>query len=178
MLGRGAKKCAFFACGRQSAWKDRGNGLIVPPTMFPANSSLRAAVAAASVVWVACLLTGCATPSAHPVADPPTADAQTDDPNALVLGAEIALERGQYLDASRALVRAAQTARDEELAERATRVAYEHRQWTLVQAAAERWLELNETNEEARRFAAFAALHLYRIDVAAEHLGILLGSAF
>src|SRR5690606_5889729 len=72
----------------------------------------------------------------------------------------------------------AQAANDEELAEQATRVAHEHRQWTVVQAAAERWLELNHTNEEARRFAAFAALHLYRIDTAAEHLGILLDTAF
>lgn len=100
------------------------------------------------------------------------------DPNALVLGAEMALQRGQYLEASQAYLRAAQVANDEELAEQATRVAHEHRQWTVVQAAAERWLELNHTNEEARRFAAFAALHLYRIETAAEHLGILLDTAF
>jgi tetratricopeptide (TPR) repeat protein len=100
------------------------------------------------------------------------------DPNALVLGAEMALQRGQYLEASQAYLRAAQAANDEELAEQATRVAYEHRQWTVVQAAAERWLELNHTNEEARRFAAFAALHLYRINTAAEHLSILLDTAF
>ncbi|WP_129647613.1 tetratricopeptide repeat protein [Peristeroidobacter agariperforans] len=100
------------------------------------------------------------------------------DPNALVLGAEMALQRGQYLEASKAYLRAAQASNDEELAEQATRVAHEHRQWTVVQAAAERWLELNHTNEEARRFAAFAALHLYRINTATEHLGILLDSAF
>ncbi|MBM0103145.1 tetratricopeptide repeat protein [Steroidobacter sp. S1-65] len=100
------------------------------------------------------------------------------DPNALVLGAEMALQRGQYLEASQAYLRAAQAANDEELAEQATRVAHEHRQWTVVQAAAERWLELNHTNEEARRFAAFAALHLYRINTAAEHLGTLLDTAF
>ena len=82
----------------------------------------------------------------------------------------MALQRGQYLEASQAYLRAAQASNDEELAEQATRVAHEHRQWTVVQAAAERWLELNHTNEEARRFAAFAALHLYRINTAAEHL--------
>ena len=57
-------------------------------------------------------------------------------------------------------------------------MAFEHQQWTLVQEAADRWLELNQTSEEAHRFAAFAALHLYRIDVAAEHLGVLLDTAF
>lgn len=100
------------------------------------------------------------------------------DPNALVLGAEVALQRKQYLQASRAYVRAATLAKDEALAEQATRVAYEHHQWTLVLAGAERWLELNQTNEEARRFAGFAALHLYQIDRAAEHLGALLETAY
>ena len=124
---------------------------------------------------LASLLAACTTPKEQP---DKTAGALPGDPNALVLGAEVALQRGQYLEASKAYVRAAQMAQDEELAEQATRVAYEHRQWTLVQAGAERWLQLNQTNEEARRFAAFAALHLYRIDDAAQHLGVLLESAF
>lgn len=101
-----------------------------------------------------------------------------DDPNALVLGAEVALQRGQYLEASRAYVKAAVGANDEALAEQATKVAFEHHQWTLVQQGAERWLQLNQTNEEARRYAAFASLHLYQIDRAAEHLGVLLDTAF
>jgi tetratricopeptide (TPR) repeat protein len=101
-----------------------------------------------------------------------------DDPNALVLGAEVALQRKQYREAAQAYVRAAQLAQDESLAEQAARIAFEHHQWTLVLAAAERWLELNPTNEEARRFAAFASVHLYRIDSAAEHLTFLLESAF
>lgn len=100
------------------------------------------------------------------------------DPNALLLGAEVALQRGQYRDAAAAYARAASMADDEELAEQAARVAYEHRQWSFVQQAAERWLELNQTSEEARRFAAFAALHLYRIDAAAQHLSTLLDTAF
>jgi Flp pilus assembly protein TadD len=100
------------------------------------------------------------------------------DPNALVLGAEVALQRNQYREAAQAYVRAARLANDEALAEQATRVAYEHHQWTLVVEAAERWLELNQTNEQARRFAAFAALHLYQVDRAAGHLSFLLDTAF
>lgn len=125
-----------------------------------------------SVLAVA-MLAGCASAPKQPAAE-----ALPDDPNALVLGAEVALQREQYLEAARAYVKAAQGASDETLAEQATRVAYEHHQWTLVLAGAERWLELNHTNEEARRFAAFAALHLYQIDRAAQHLGILLDTAF
>lgn len=128
-----------------------------------------------ATVLLASLLAGCAAPGKP---QEPAQPEMPADPNALVLGAEMALQRGQYLEASQAYLRAAQAANDEELAEQATRVAHEHRQWTLVQAAAERWLELNHTNEEARRFAAFAALHLYRIDAAAEHLSTLLETAF
>jgi tetratricopeptide (TPR) repeat protein len=127
-----------------------------------------------AAVLLASVLTGCVTAgkSKDPEAELPS------DPNALVLGAEMALQRGQYLEASQAYLRAAQAANDQELAEQATRVAHEHRQWTIVQAAAERWLELNHTDEEARRFAAFAALHLYRINTATEHLSTLLETAF
>ncbi|PZN32272.1 MAG: hypothetical protein DIU71_07980 [Proteobacteria bacterium] len=100
------------------------------------------------------------------------------DPNALVLGAEVALQRGRYREAAEAYVRAAQLAEDEALAEQAARVAYEHHQWTQVAAAADRWLGLNHTSEEARRFAAFAALRLYRIDAAAQHIDALLNTAF
>lgn len=131
-----------------------------------------------SALLLAALLAACATPPEGSDGAHAGGESLPGDPNALVLGAEVALQRGQYLEATKAYVRAAQMASDEELAEQATRVAHEHRQWTLVQAAAERWLELNQTNEEARRFAAFAALHLYRIDAAAEHLGALLDSAF
>jgi tetratricopeptide (TPR) repeat protein len=139
--------------------------------MISATSIVRGACAA----LMAFVLCACAT-SAKP---PPSLDeASSGDPNALVLGAEVALQRGQYLEASKAYLRAAQAAEDETLAEQAARVAYEHRQWSVVQAAAERWLELNHTNEEARRYAAFAALHLYKLDRAAEHLGTLLETAF
>lgn len=129
---------------------------------------------------IAGVLAGCAAPQVQP-GSKAEAEASADlptDPNALVLGAEVALQRKQYREAARAYVRAAQLANDEQLAEQATRVAYEHHQWTLVLSAAERWLELNQTNEEARRFAGFAALHLYQIDRAAEHLSVLLDTAF
>ncbi len=128
-----------------------------------------------AALLLASVLAACATPAPS---GRRTAENLPADPNALVLGAEMALQRGQYLEASQAYLRAAQASNDEELAEQATRVAHEHRQWTVVQASAERWLELNHTNEEARRFAAFAALHLYRVNTAAEHLGILLDTAF
>ena len=56
------------------------------------------------------------------------------------------------------LPRAAERSDDERVAEQATRVAYDNRQQRETAAAAERWLELNPTNEQARRYAGVAAL--------------------
>src|SRR5512138_3137434 len=139
-------------------------------TMNPATSTARGLCAAV----LCALLAACASSGKKPSHE----DTAAADPNALVLGAEVALQRGEYLEASKAYLRAALTAEDEALAEQATRIAYEHRQWSIVEQAADRWLRLNHTNEEARRYAAFAALHLYRLDAAAEHLGTLLETAY
>jgi tetratricopeptide (TPR) repeat protein len=131
-----------------------------------------------SAFVAALALSACATGPKPEPPQKPQAQAAPEESNALVLGAELALQRGRYLDASRAYVKAALSTRDEELAEQAARVAFEHQQWSLVQSAAEHWLQINSTNEEARRFAAFAALRLYRLQAAAEHLGLLLDTAF
>jgi tetratricopeptide (TPR) repeat protein len=141
--------------------------------MSLANSIRLGCVLAFSAIIAACAGTGAQAPGSTE-----TGAELPDDPNALVLGAEVALQRKQYREAARAYVRAAQLARDETLSEQAAKVAFEHHQWTLVLEAAERWLELNHTNEEARRYAAFASLHLYQIDRAAEHVAFLLDTAF
>ncbi len=44
--------------------------------------------------------------------------------------------------------------------------------------AAERWLVLNPTSEQARRFAGVAALELHRLDAAEQHFAQLLASAY
>lgn len=144
------------------------------------NPTMTTSRRTAGAIGLAFLLAlgGCASTLDAPDNAVPPAEPLPDDPNALVLGAEVALQRGEHLEAAQAYVRAAELSEDEELAEQAARVAFEHQQWRLVQTAAERWLELNHTNEEARRYAAFAALHLYRIDAAAEHVSTLLDTAF
>lgn len=131
-----------------------------------------------SALLAVTFLTACVSPGKPAEQETPSGQPLPADPNALVLGAEVALQRGQYREAAMAYVRAATAASDEQLCEQAARVAFENQQWTLVQSAAERWLQLNQTSEEAHRFAAFAALHLYRIDSAAEHLGVLLETTF
>ncbi len=143
--------------------------------MMRANFNL---IGPAALLVVTLLTAACATPGKPAEQTPPSGQTLPSDPNALVLGAEVALQRGQYREAAMAYVRAATTSSDEQLCEQAARVAFEHQQWSLVSEAADHWLQLNQTSEEAHRFAAFAALHLYKIDVAAEHLGVLLETAF
>ena len=132
----------------------------------------------AALLVVTLLTAACATPGKPAEQTTPSGQSLPSDPNALVLGAEVALQRGQYREAAMAYVRAATASSDEQLCEQAAKVAFEHQQWTLVGQAADRWLELNQTSEEAHRFAAFSALHLYKIDIAAEHLATLLETAF
>lgn len=133
--------------------------------------------------FFACLtLAGCAAPSAKEASSKQeaaaTKNALPKDPNTLVLGAEMALQRKQYLLATEALSAAAAQGQDEQLAERATRVAFEHHQNTYVLQNAKRWLDINSTSEEARRFAGVAALRLYRIEEAAENFEALLRTAY
>ncbi len=153
----------------------------------------RAMVAGAAIMVLAtCVtLTGCAANATR--ADAPRSstrgtargnsaaasrEALPRDPNALLLGAEMALQHKQYLLATEALAAAAAASDDEMLAEHATRVAFEHHQDSYVLKDARRWLEINSTSEEARRFAGVAALRLYRIDEAASQFEELLRSAY
>ena len=157
---------------REGQWDDKRKDVPCYSgfTMNPATLVARGVCAALLGLLLCSCVSSPQTPS--------PSSAPVGDPNALVLGAEVALQRGEYLEASKAYLKAAQNAQDEALAEQATRVAYEHQQWSVVEQAAERWLSLNHTNEEARRYAAFAALHLYRLDQAAEHLSTLLETAY
>jgi tetratricopeptide (TPR) repeat protein len=145
---------------------------IVPAMMqFPSKMSVVA------VVGVLILLTGCATTDGKPD-QAKAAKELPGDPNALLLGAEVSLQHKQYLEAARAYTKAATLVDDESLADQATRVAYDTHQTSLVLVNAKRWLELNPTNEDAHRFAAFSALRLYQIDEATVHLHSLLDKAY
>jgi tetratricopeptide (TPR) repeat protein len=130
---------------------------------------------AVALVAAAAVLPGCATTEQ---ATAKQTAALPRDPTTLVLGAEMALQRKEYLLATQALAAAAATSEDEQLAERATRVAFEHHQNSYVLKSAKRWLEINSTSEEAQRFAGVAALRLYRIDEAAVSFEALLRTAY
>jgi tetratricopeptide (TPR) repeat protein len=97
-------------------------------------------------------------------------------PEALLADGDAALERSELPEAARAYRLAAEGSEDEAIAEQATRTAFEHFQMAEASLAAERWLALNPTSEQARRYAGVTALELHRLDVAEEHFAQLLGS--
>jgi tetratricopeptide (TPR) repeat protein len=99
-------------------------------------------------------------------------------PEALLADGDAALERNELPEAARAYRMAAEASDDEAVAEQATRAAFDHFQMREASLAAERWLVLNPTSEEARRYAGVTALALHRLDVAEQHFAELLGSAY
>lgn len=92
--------------------------------------------------------------------------------------AEAALQRGDFPAAAKAYREGAQRSEDETIAEQATRVAFENRQLKEAALAAERWLQLNPTSENARRYAGLAALKLHRLDDAERHFASLLDTVY
>jgi tetratricopeptide (TPR) repeat protein len=100
-------------------------------------------------------------------------------PEVLLADGDGALERNELPEAARAYRLAAEASDDEAVAEQATRTAFDHSQMREAALAADRWLALNPTSEQARRYAGVAALELHRLDVAEEHFAQLLaGGAY
>jgi len=128
--------------------------------------------AACGVLFV--LFAGCAaTPAGKP-----TEPALPSDPESLVAYGEAAVGRGELPEAARAFRLAAAASDDERVAEQATRFAFEQSQLRETALAADRWLALNPTSEQARRYAGVAALELHRLDAAEAHFGELISTSY
>jgi len=120
------------------------------------------------------LLAGC-------VSGPDTGEERGVTPaNAEILLADgdAALARGDLPGAARAYRRAAQASDDEQVAEQATRNAFGNFQLKEAALSADRWLELNPTSEEARRFAGISALALHRLDDAEKQFADLVDTVY
>ena len=129
----------------------------------------RLVVAAALTLLVACAtVPGEGTPST-----PVPADAET-----LLAQGDAALARGELPEAARAYRLAADASDDEAVAEQATRVAFDNFQFGEASRAADRWLALNPSSEQAERYAGVSALALHRLDEAEEHFARLIESAY
>jgi tetratricopeptide (TPR) repeat protein len=91
---------------------------------------------------------------------------EPEDSNALIMTAEIALQRDDCGRASSSYTRAAQHLADAKLAARATDVALDCGQFQAAEHAAQRWHELLPADPGALRALMRAELGLYRIDEA------------
>jgi tetratricopeptide (TPR) repeat protein len=126
------------------------------------------------VIAILAALTACAGLSGAPGAP----DDAAKTPEAWLADGDAALERSELPEAARAYRKAAEASDDEAVAEQATRAAFDHSQMREAALAADRWLVLNSTSEQARRYAGVAALELHRLDVAEEHFAQLLANAY
>jgi tetratricopeptide (TPR) repeat protein len=129
---------------------------------------------AAALALSLALVGGCATPPG----DRTPLESVPLDPDALLAEGDAALERNELPEATRAYRRAAEASEDELLAEQATRVAFDNSQLRETALAADRWLTLNPTSEQARRYAGISALELHRLDDAERHFDELLTTAY
>jgi len=91
---------------------------------------------------------------------------ETEDSNALVLTAEIALQRDDCGRAAANYTNAAQRLADPKLAERATGVALDCGQYQAAERAAGRWRQLAPNDPAALRAVMRAELGLFKIDEA------------
>ncbi|MBX3702821.1 MAG: tetratricopeptide repeat protein [Steroidobacteraceae bacterium] len=101
-----------------------------------------------------------------------------DDAWELAVAAERALARGDWPGSARWYGCAAAGSADPAIAERATRTAFEHRQYAATVRHARRWLALQPASEPARRHLAIGLLRIYDDAGAAVEFGRLLDSAY
>jgi len=94
------------------------------------------------------------------------------------LQAELALARGIWPAAARSYACAAHASGDATMAERATRVAFEHHQLNAAVEAAGRWTEIEPGREEAHRYLGVGLRRLYREQEAAPHFSRVLEQAY
>ncbi|HEX2585032.1 MAG TPA: tetratricopeptide repeat protein [Steroidobacteraceae bacterium] len=120
-------------------------------------------------------LQGCATVSQQHLQE--AADSQLTVP-VIKVKAKKALDAGQFVEAAHWYEMAAQRSDDEELAREATISAYDHAQWRAAIRSAQRWLQINTTSQDAHQLAALAAIRVWDIDTAVDHLQSLLESAY
>lgn len=134
------------------------------------STALRSALGASFLGFLAACSAG------GPVAA--TGEVAATAPEARLAAAEAAFDRGDFPAGARLYREAAQASADESIAEQATRAAFEHYQLREAALAADRWLELNPTSENAHRYAGIAALKLHRLDVAEEQFAHLLDTVY
>ena len=139
--------------------------------MHRVHASIRRVIVLSSLAALAC---GCATTTPQQPSRTATKNA-TDADTHLVI-AEIALQRGDSLAAATEYLAATRASPDVNLAEQATKIAFDNDQQSIAIDAAQRWLELDPKSVPAHRYLAVTALRLYRLPEATENFEPVLAS--
>ena len=139
--------------------------------MHRVHASIRRVIVLSSLAALAC---GCATTTPQEPSRTATKNA-TDADTHLVI-AEIALQRGDSLAAATEYLAATRASPDVNLAEQATKIAFDNDQQSIAIDAARRWLELDPKSVPAHRYLAVTALRLYRLQEATENFEPVLAS--
>ena len=139
--------------------------------MHRVHASIRRVIVLSSLAALAC---GCATTTPQQPSRTATKNA-TDADTHLVI-AEIALQRGDSLAAATEYLAATRASPDVNLAEQATKIAFDNDQQSIAIDAARRWLELDPKSVPAHRYLAVTALRLYRLQEATENFEPVLAS--
>ena len=139
--------------------------------MHRVHASIRRVIVLSSLAALAC---GCATTTPQQPSRTATKNA-TDADTHLVI-AEIALQRGDSLAAATEYLAATRASPDVNLAEQATKIAFDNDQQSIAIDAARRWLELDPKSVPAHRYLAVTALRLYRLPEATENFEPVLAS--
>lgn len=102
------------------------------------------------------------------------ADTESDDVSAHVLQAEIALQRQEYKKAAAEYRKAAELSQNVDVARQATRVAFSYGFNEDALRSAQRWVKLDEDNDEALLYVAQLQLRLGNIRASRRSLNDLL----
>jgi tetratricopeptide (TPR) repeat protein len=139
--------------------------------MYTFHSSIRSLIVLSSLTALAC---GCATTTPQQPSRTATKNATDADTHLVV--AEIALQRGDSLAAATEYLAATRASPDVNLAEQATKIAFDNDQQSIAMDAARRWLELDPASVPAHRYLAVTALRLYRLPESIDNFEPVLAS--
>jgi tetratricopeptide (TPR) repeat protein len=139
--------------------------------MHRVHASIRSAIVLSSLAALAC---GCATTAPQQPSRTTTKNATDADAHLVI--AEIALQRGDSLAAATEYLAATRASPDANLAEQATKIAFDNDQQSIAIDAARRWLELDPASVPAHRYLAVTALRLYRLPESIENFEPVLAS--
>jgi tetratricopeptide (TPR) repeat protein len=126
-----------------------------------------------AIIPAAALLAGMPIAAVAAAGDCPRGDA-----SALEVAAERALARGAWPEAAQSYGCAARGSGEADVAERATRSAFDTLQLERAAESAQRWLELAPTSEVARRYLATSLLRLYDEEAATAQFAALLETSY